>query len=76
MKQKRKTSERRNSLIYGTSQNGEIYNIVNVHLPKIRRKENILQCRVASDGNGVDVAVVRSELAPFSSSSLIFFSHM
>lgn len=37
--------------------------------------EDSLQCNVASEGNGADdVVVVRSELAPFSSSVLMFFS--
>jgi hypothetical protein len=36
---------------------------------------NERQCRVASDGIGDDTDVVRSELAPFSNSILMFRSH-
>lgn len=34
--------------------------------------KNALQCKVASEGNGVDEDVVRRELAPFSSSTRMF----
>lgn len=34
----------------------------------------LLQCKVASDGSGVEDDVVRSELAPFSSSVRMFLA--